>query len=184
MLSENESKRNRALKYVYEQNRNAVFSFILANSGSEEDAQDIYQEAMIVFYENIRKNKFKGESTIATYLFSIAKFKWFNEIKKEKSKVERHLKLETETYEVDPSKKLIAKEEKERVMGVFDQLKGGCKELLISSFYYDKGIKDLVSDLGFSSDQIARNKKYKCLKALRSLMENNKEILQILKGHA
>ena len=50
-LANNDAK---AAETIYKDNFNMVQSFILNNNGSYDDARDIFQEAMIVLYENAK----------------------------------------------------------------------------------------------------------------------------------
>ena len=59
-----------------------VSSFVLKNSGSQEDADDIFQDSLIVFYKNVIKSEFKLTAKISTYLFSIAKRLWLKNIQR------------------------------------------------------------------------------------------------------
>src|SRR6056297_2665809 len=63
------------LDEVYLENRDAFLNCIAKNFNlKEEDAADIYQDTLIVFYENVRKGKLKQLSVnLQTYLFSVGK---------------------------------------------------------------------------------------------------------------
>ncbi len=43
-------------KDVYSQNYTSVERFIINNSGTSEDAKDIFQEAMIILYEKLQRD--------------------------------------------------------------------------------------------------------------------------------
>jgi len=43
----------KAIETIYEENFNMIQSLILNNSGSADDAKDIFQETMIVLYERV-----------------------------------------------------------------------------------------------------------------------------------
>lgn len=183
MLLGNEAERDNALKTIYEQCRGQIHNYVMVNSGNESDACDMQQEAMIVFYENVRDNKFKGESTISTYLFSIAKFKWLNELKKNRKASERHLKVVREEQEPDALDLIMKEEEENMILDLISELGKTCKDILVQSFYFNSSIKEIVQELGFSNEQVARNKKYKCLKGLRSLLKSDPQSIAILKSY-
>ncbi|NND78188.1 MAG: sigma-70 family RNA polymerase sigma factor [Flavobacteriales bacterium] len=183
MLLGKEADRDKALKTIYGLCRDQIHRYILVNSGDESDASDMQQEAMIVFYENVRDNRFKGESAISTYVFSIAKFKWLNELKRNRKASERHLKVVSEEKELDPSQQIMKKEEQEMILDLISGLDENCKDLLVQSFYFDASMKEIVQKLGFSNEQVARNKKYKCLKSLRKLLRSDREAISILKSY-
>src|ERR1700756_864038 len=55
---------------------------ILSKGGKKEDAEDIYQEALIILYRKVNEPQFKLSSKISTYLYSICRFLWKDELKK------------------------------------------------------------------------------------------------------
>src|SRR5690349_2029 len=69
-----------ALKKLYTDNYPRVEHYILNNSGSVEDAKDLYQEAFIATWRNIMLGKFTAvhEGSENAYLFQIAKNKWLD----------------------------------------------------------------------------------------------------------
>ena len=56
--------------------------YILNNKGQEEDAEDIFQEVVVTFIDLVQKNKFRGESSVRTFLYSLTRHAWLNELKK------------------------------------------------------------------------------------------------------
>src|SRR5258708_16550160 len=70
---------NRAIQFIYHQHAEATSSFIRHYGGSEQDADDIFQEAVVAFIDVVRKGKFRIESNIRTFLSSIPKNCWLND---------------------------------------------------------------------------------------------------------
>jgi RNA polymerase sigma factor (sigma-70 family) len=173
--------RNHALKIIYQANTNIISNYILKNSGSIDEAKDLFQETMIAFYENVRDNKFKGESAISTYLYSIAKFKWLNQIKKNNIRTSHHEKLKVNEFEESPLVTLMDKEKSNNVIHVLTELGEPCKKLLIATIYQNASMKEIVELGEYSSEQIVRNKKYKCLQKLKELINAKPALMQILK---
>lgn len=71
------------LSAVYKQNFPAVSHYILQNNGEEQDAKDIYQEAVLVLWQNIQSGKISAEANtnIAGFLFQVDKHKWMDKLK-------------------------------------------------------------------------------------------------------
>jgi len=176
------AERNKALRQLYVDNRDRICLYIKSNSGSDAAAKDVFQESIIAFYENVRDGKFRGESAVNTYLYSIAKFKWLNQLKKDKVRVGHHNEIGKDGYENDALTHLIDKQRQEYIFGVLSELGAQCKELLIANFYYSQSMKELVASGTYSSEQIVRNKKYKCLKRLKELIKQQPLLAKRLKG--
>lgn len=171
------------MKTIYNDNKDTIYSYVISNKGSKVEAKDIYQETVIAFYENVRDGKFDGErSTISTYVYAIAKFKWLNQLKRKGVMNEFHQKIELPNDFVEsPLSELIHKEQKDLVLNLLAQLGATCKSLLVDSIYHNKTMKEIVAETSFSNEQIARNKKYKCMKQLKKLIAENPHLIKILK---
>ena len=175
--------RDRALGAIYRTNREKVCSFILGNSGSTDEALDVFQETVIAFYENVRDGKFKGESGIGTYLYSIAKYKWLNQIKKNNIRTGHHEKAPMETVTESVMNSIMQGEQKQRVLDLLSALGATCKELLVENLYHNASMKEIAASGNYSSEQIVRNKKYKCLQKLKSLINEKPTLKKVLLGH-
>jgi len=73
---------DRSLRYVYQQHRERIVQFVVSKNGSEAEGKDIFQEGLLVLYKQIKQDKFRGESALGTYIFSICKYLWFHKLKK------------------------------------------------------------------------------------------------------
>ena len=61
-----------------------VKSWVEQNNGNEDDALDVFQEAIIVFYKNVMAGNYELRSKISTYLFEISKRQWLNQLNRRK----------------------------------------------------------------------------------------------------
>jgi RNA polymerase sigma factor (sigma-70 family) len=55
---------------------------------SEQDAEDVFQETVIAFIDIVQKGKFRMESSIKTFLVSVARNIWRNEVKRSKDRTD------------------------------------------------------------------------------------------------
>ncbi len=62
-----------ALDYLYEQHYKMMLRMVLRNNGTEQEALDIFQDALIVFWQKAMDDNFELTSKISTYLFSVCK---------------------------------------------------------------------------------------------------------------
>ena len=171
---------NAALKEVYLANRSLILTFINKNNGSEAEAKDVFQESIIAFFENVKAGKFKGDSSISSYLYSIARFNWLNRLKRKK--VEKRI---IDTQEPDDKVDshvavLIEKEKEQQVLQVFNQVGKTCEKVLLYSIYYNYSMKDIMANTNLSNEQVVRNRKYLCLKKLKELIKKEPTMLAFL----
>jgi RNA polymerase sigma factor (sigma-70 family) len=159
---------NSALRYLYDSYYRYLERYVLQNSGNEDDAADTIQEAFLVFIRLIEENKFRQESSIKSYLYSITRNLWITELRKRKS-----MALRNELYENDQNKEIadishaiIKNESHKIIMGLFAEIGQKCKNILYRFYYEELSMKEIMVLEGFSNEQVLRNKKHKCLKGL------------------
>ena len=169
---------NNAIRYLYQQYSEATCSFIMHHGGSEQDADDIFQETVMAFIDTVRKGKFRGEASVKTFLNSIARNYWFNEIKKRDRSGLRDKQFEAgrDKDEADVSHYISEMERKRQLRDLVDQLGESCRKVLLLFYYENLSMKEMVDHLPYDNEQVVRNKKYKCLQALTGLIKDNPAI--------
>ena len=179
-LQGGKTKRDLALKQLYEKLYPYIRSYIIKNNGSNEDAADIFQDGIIVFYEKVRLDQFQLTSSIRTYLYSVCKHLWLNKLRANK-KVSS-LANESDTLTVDPIGLTIigSAERSEYLDQLLDVIGADCKKILIH-FYFDRlKMKEIADLMNFATPQVAKNKKSNCLKKLKSIVSNSPKLKDLL----
>ena len=173
---------NSAILFIYEQYAEAVQSFIMANSGTSPDAEDIFQETVVTFIDLVKKDKFRGEASVKTFLTAIARNLWLNELKKRARSDMREKAFEhnRDGVELDVSQYIANREVKQQFVAVLEKLGEPCKKLLTLFYYENLSMKDIVQHLPYENEQVVRNKKYKCLQALTDLVKQNPVIAKLV----
>ena len=178
---------DKAIMYIYQQYSETVSSFITNNGGSQQDAQDIFQETVVAFIDIVKKDKYRMEASIKTFLVSIAKNIWYNELKKRERSGQREKLFERgrDTSEMDVSHYISDREIKQELRELLDKLGESCKKILILFYYENMAMKEIVTHLHYENEQVVRNKKYKCLQQLTGLVKDNpliaKQVNEIIK---
>lgn len=174
---------NQALDRLYDVHYRMLEFFIVQNRGSQTDAQDTIQETMLVFVNMVHENKYRGDASIKSMLYSINRNIWLSELRRRKNRVHRDTLFESEKEIelVDYSEELIKMEGYKMMMELFDKLGKGCKSIL-TLFYFDNlSMEEIVEKEQLSSEQVLRNKKYKCMKALTAKIESNEKLYDKVK---
>lgn len=173
---------NNAIFFIYQQYSQTIQSFILANSGTPPDAEDIFQETVVTFIDLVKKGKFRGEASVKTFLTAIARNLWLNEMKKRARSGVREKAFEThrDGIEMDVSQYIANREVKQQFLEVLGKLGEPCKKLLTLFYYENLSMKDIVHHLPYENEQVVRNKKYKCLQALTELVKKNPVIAKMV----
>ena len=170
-----------ALKQVYLENRAAIDRMVLRLNGNSEEAKDVMQEAILSFLENIRSGRFKGESKISTYFFSIARFTWLNKQKKKGREEEKKLGVKKENDSISHTDvHFISPSGLEEMVILFGRLGEDCRRVLIDSIYYGRSMHEIAKKRQYQNEQVARNKKYTCLLKLKKLVREHPHLINWL----
>jgi len=78
------NKNEKALYDFYQANKQALYNFIFRQVKNREDAEEILQDSFLAFVEALRD--FRGQSSLKTFLFSIARKKIIDKFRKKKIK--------------------------------------------------------------------------------------------------
>src|SRR3984885_7222967 len=84
-----------AVIQLYEEHAEITRSFIMGKGGTEQDADDIFQETVVSFIDTVQKGKFRQESGVRTFIISISKHLWYNEIRRKQRAGNREKLFET-----------------------------------------------------------------------------------------
>ena len=74
----------RSLDYLYEKYYGMMTELVMRNSGTEDEAKDVYQDALIVFWQKVKNDQLVLTSKISTYIYSICQNLWRKELDRKK----------------------------------------------------------------------------------------------------
>jgi RNA polymerase sigma factor (sigma-70 family) len=158
-----------ALAYLYKQHYPMILHLVLNNNGTEQEAKDIYQEAVIVFYEKIRNETLELNCLIKTYLYSVCRRLW---LKRLALKNRFTGILDSDTY-FEVEGEVADLEEKEvkftHMAQAMELLGEPCKTLLEDFYLQDLSMQIITEKFGYTNADNTKNQKYKCLLRLKKL---------------
>ncbi|MFK7813490.1 MAG: RNA polymerase sigma factor [Maribacter sp.] len=178
-LEELKQGSDKALRRVYEENRDKFLNWARRYHLSEEENIDIYQDAYIIFHDNIMNGKVESfTSSISTYLFGIGKYLIFDQMKKNKKKVSSEFdlaivgaedeavsSLELEEKELTTEQKLLQRH--------FGTLGKQCQELLTLFYYRGYTIQEIMQHANYNTENVVKSAKSRCMKTLRERIAEN-----------
>lgn len=155
----------RILDHLYSKYYRMMTKLVLSNSGTEEEAKDVYQEALLAFWQKASSGKLVLTSKISTYLYSICLNQWRKEL-------DRKSRLSSEEVDGEEFQPHDAKERLKIVKECIEELGDVCKGVLTYYYFDGLGMKDIAEKMNFSNTDTAKTKKYKCKKKLDSLIKS------------
>ncbi|MBN1950254.1 MAG: sigma-70 family RNA polymerase sigma factor [Bacteroidales bacterium] len=163
---------DQALDALYK-NYPAFLNSFVKSGGKRNDAEDIFQDALLIFIEKILNRNFTLTCSINSYLFSICRnlsLVYFRDHQKKAG-----IKPETgdDQVSLESIEKFI---ERERQFSALDRIlvRVGKKCMEILNLFYFSGLNmnAIAIKLGFSSEVSAKTQKYKCIEKARKLTES------------
>jgi len=177
LQSSSREREDKALVYLHRQLFTMTRQFVLQHGGSKEDAEDVLQEGLIAFFKMARTGRLPQELNAEAYLYTICKNKWFRKAKTA-SKLETTGLSEAQTdipYE-DVQIRATIEDEKSYLLNILQQRLGRvCYQILVYFYYEGRKMKEIAQLLSYDNAQVAKNKKSKCMKQLRELVEAEPE---------
>jgi RNA polymerase sigma factor (sigma-70 family) len=162
----------KAIKEIYRSNYSAVEAMILKNSGTKDDAKDVFQDAMIVLYKNVRKIDFELTSSIKTYLYSVSWRMWMQRIKKVKKMDQVLLSYDEQVEPVEFDFPLEKPDNQlQSVIEILEKVGKNCLEILKRYYFNKEDFEVIAESLGYASGQVVREQKYRCIKRVREKMK-------------
>jgi len=170
---------NIIINYIYLENFKSIRHFIVANSGNEYDAKDVFQETMVVLFRKVRDINFQLTSSLNTYIYSVAKLIWLKELGVRNKSPEFYDSAD-EDIEHEPNIiELIEHNEKVKFYREkFEELSEDCKKV-IRLFLNKIALKDITTLMGYSSDQHAKNRYFRCKKSLISRIKSSSKFKEL-----
>ena len=142
-----------------------------------EELQDIYQESVIITYENILKGKLNSiTSSLSTYLFAVAKNLVREHIRREvklsheESNIIREFYSQPAVNNTPLSEALL-----ESTKQVLLKLEEPCKSILTAFYYFNQSIEEIAQSLGYKDKTSVKTQKSRCLKYMRDKINFNRQ---------
>jgi RNA polymerase sigma factor (sigma-70 family) len=169
------------LNNLYKEILPRIKRMILKNSGTEDDAKDIFQDTVLIFYNQVKLNKFNEEKDIGGFMYTVARNLWINKAKRDNKFVKINDTENWEGSEVNALGDLIDQEKAKAIDEVMNQIGEDCKKLLKYSIYEKLSMKEIAKKMGYSSEGVAKTYNYRCKQKLVSLVKGNNHLISLFK---
>ena len=162
-----------------------VKKHVCNNGGSLDDAYDVFQEAIMVFYKVVVSNRFDHEKyNIHGFLHTICKNQWINLVKKRINSQNRESKVEKDNPESTALEEIISIERKNAMNQLFDSLGDKCAEILTLFFQQQLSLKEIALKLGNMNEDAVKVKSHRCRKLLTERIRGNQPLIELLRNWA
>jgi RNA polymerase sigma factor (sigma-70 family) len=164
LLQLQSSTRRKAMTRLYKYYPQ-VKAMIKAKGGNAQDAEDVFQEGLIILCRKANESGFELTSSLDTYLYSVCKNLWNNQARKKRDTGLGEFEIAGDESGLEAA---IQKEEKiKAIEAVLLDIGERCLQLLKAFYYQSLKMSEIARKMDFKSENVAKNQKYKCLEKAR-----------------
>ncbi|MBP6977138.1 MAG: sigma-70 family RNA polymerase sigma factor [Bacteroidales bacterium] len=171
------SAENGVLEYIYREYLPSVIHMVKSNHGAPIDAEDLFQDALVVAFEKIQAPDFALSCTFKTYLYSICRNLWMHRLEKMNKEFIPYEMMENTLSGYNEQDKLFLEEEKDKLFhDHFLRLGEKCQKILLLVFQRFS-TSEIAVKLELNSELYVRKRKSQCRKTLiRNIVRDPKYI--------
>lgn len=161
----------------------AIKQLLLKNSGQLEDAEDVFQEALVVVFRKIKNNSLVLSCSLSTYVYSICRNMWLDRLRRTGRETgiidggEEFVDIDNDTIET-----IYLNDRYTLYQKHFHLLGDGCKKLL-KLFFEGQSMKMITKHMGFGSEQYTRKRKFNCKEKLISSIKSDSLYAELVAGN-
>jgi len=159
------AERERVFMALYKKAFPAVAKYVSKMGGSFDEAKDIFQDALVIYYEKTVSASIELQINEQAYLLGIAKHLWAKKFRENvlHTSLDAHAEdiMDEEDVNLSPA----------RLLHYLESAGQKCMEIL-KAFYYDNLPVNKITELfGYSGVRSATVQKYKCMEKVRETIK-------------
>lgn len=158
----------KVINYLYDKFCVQITNMVRVNSGNKMDAEDLFQEALIVIFQKVSDGGLELISSFNTYLYSICRHMWLKKLSKRPFKYEYKAMSDQDAEEDEMKMKEIVEESEKYSLYQEHFLRLRLPEQKVLRLYLDKTSSlDVAKIMGYKSGNYAKFRKFICKEKLR-----------------
>jgi len=160
----------KVLRAIYTRSFPFVLKYIISHDGQKKDAEDIFQNALLIIYTKLKQEKINIQS-FDNYLFTVCKNLWRRENAKKRVTTNDLLPLVSE--ELNLAAFYVEQSQWELYQEKLKSLSVQCQEIL-KMLFEKVPYAHIVKKYGYASQTVARQRVFKCKSRLIKLIQKDK----------
>ncbi|TGE21353.1 sigma-70 family RNA polymerase sigma factor [Hymenobacter aquaticus] len=157
--------REPTLTRLYQRAFPLVRRYVQQHGGAAPDAKDVFQDALVIFYEKATTPDFVLSSSVSTYLLGISRNLWRRELSRRGRLPLTEFTDEHAAHLAEPE--APAEPPTLPVLDYVEQLGERCKSILLAFYYFQQPLEQIADAHHYQSVRSATVQKFKCLERLR-----------------
>jgi RNA polymerase sigma factor (sigma-70 family) len=168
---------NRIITEVYNEYRTPFLIFAQKNYGlSEAISEDIYQETMLAFHQNVQNGKLHNLNVpLKTYVFAIGKNKIVDHFRKIEKEVNTLpfpgvFPSDEDMFNCFYDEESDSNKRNMIVHTAVRQMESPCKEILFLFYWREKSMKEIAKQMNYNSPDVAKQQKSRCIRKITAYL--------------
>ena len=172
------------INFIYKEFFPLIRFLVTENGGLDEDAEDIFQDGIIILYSKISLNQLLLTSSFKTYMYSVCRNLWLQKLNKRKAifdkltDVEDFIDLPDEALQ----EASIRETEIHRIIQIhFLSLPEDCQKVL-KLFIKNIPLREIAGIMGYKTENYAKTRKYLCKQDLKKRIADDPRSQKFLRN--
>ena len=166
-----------AVKYLVREFLPVIRYFISKNNGNDEDAKDIFQDALYIIIEKVYNNDLVLHGTLSTYLFAICNNLWLMALDKQKAAKNYELRRSSGHQDHDFTETVDRVFYENIFRQCFDEMDEVSQKIL-KMYWMEISPTEIARKLGYTYGYV-RKKKSECMKELKNRIISHKDYTEL-----
>ena len=170
VLSDLRRQEENAYRILYRFHYPMVERFVLRNSGSQDDAKDVFQDTLVVLLRKVNDD-FELTSSLKTYVFAISSNLWLKRLAKARQNFDLYFDSVQDVESHNALSALVEEDQRQarqaRLSDWLGKITEHCKTFLQAVFFLGKK----AEEMGYKNKHVAQNQQYKCLQQIRKVVD-------------
>lgn len=174
-----QGEKRKSIQYLYTEYSDKVKSMIRNRGGNNEEAQDIFQDALIIFYQKVLENELTGDNcNIGGFIMSVAQKMWYTKASRKEMMNRHHQNLRVDEKITTSYEFIFSKERKGLMDKIFDMMGENCRKIIEYVIYENLSMKEIAQKLEYTSEDVAKATHYRCRQKLAKQLKENQSFIK------
>lgn len=165
---------------IYKENFFKVRAFVIKNNGQQQDAEDVFQKALMQLAVRYKKEPFEINSSFEAYLFTVCKNLWRRELNKSKLRVTNNDFIEPKDDNEDIAMALLEQKRWDLFNDCLNLISENCKQIL-KLFFAKIPYAEIMNKFEYNSETVVRQRVFKCKNKLKELVRGDHRFSTLIK---
>jgi len=165
---------SKVIRTIYQHYGKAIVHLVETNGGSREDARDVLQEGVMLICQKAKDPNFEIKNKFLTYFYAVCRNIWLNKLRNKRLKEVTfdHQMLSMVEVEDIPNTEIEQNQQYHLYRKKFLSLGKDCQKVL-SLFLKKVSMEDIMKEMGYSSINYTKKRKFMCKKKLTQLIRED-----------